>query len=269
MMNTPKEVTKIAENVGKYKANNRLSKTVVSSILAGMFIAFGGVFTVNSITGLGGVIPFGITKLIYGLTFSLGLILVMVAGAELFTGNSLLIVAFLNKKIGGLKFLKNLLLVWIFNFVGVLIIVTMLVLGKWYLGADSDIATLSLNIGLHKLEYSFVQAFVLGILCNIFVCLAVRLSWTAKTVSGKILAIIFPITAFVGLGFEHSVANMYYLSFAWILKTLGLGANLHGIVTLTWSNIFVHNLLPVTLGNIVGGAIFVGLLYWFLYGREK
>ncbi len=268
-MYSPKEVTKIAEQVWVYKASNPFFRTVISSILAGMFIAFGWVFAINSITGLWWVIPFGITKLIYGLTFSLGLILIMVAGAELFTGNSLLIVSFLNKKIWWLKFLKNLSLVWIFNFVGALITVSLVVLAKWYLWANSEIATLSLKIGIHKLEYSFVQAFVLGILCNIFVCMAVRLSWAAKTVSGKILAIIFPITAFVWLGFEHSVANMYYLSFAWILKMLWLGADLHGIATLTWSNIFVYNLLPVTLGNIVGGAIFVGLLYWFLYGREK
>ncbi len=267
-MYSPKEVTKIAEQVGVYKASNPFFKTAFSSLLAGMFIALGAVFAVNSMTGLGGVVPFGIIKCIYGLTFSLGLILVMVAGAELFTGNALLVIALVKKKISVLTFLKNLFLVWVFNFVGALVIVGLVTAAKWYLGADSGIAILSLKMGIHKLEYGFLQAFSLGILCNILVCLGVWLSWAAKTVSWKILGIIFPVTAFVGAGFEHSVANMYYLSFAWILKYLWLGTDLHGISELTWSNIFVHNLLPVTLGNIVGGAVFVGLIYWFLYGRE-
>ncbi|MDD3262684.1 MAG: formate/nitrite transporter family protein [Candidatus Absconditabacteria bacterium] len=265
---SPAEITAKAEEVGYKKANGKFSHTLVSGILAGMYIAFGAVFSITSISGLAGHIPFGIIKVIAGLAFSLGLILVMVAGAELFTGNALLIISWLNKKISGLQFIKNMILIWSSNFIGALIVVGLVYVGGWYFFGNGIIGETALNIGVHKLDYGFLQALSLGILCNILVCLGVWLAWSGRSTGDKVLGIIFPITAFVAGGFEHSVANMFYLPFAYLLKISGFVVENVDTAHLTLKYIFVNNLLPVTLGNIIGGMIFVGMAYWWLYGRK-
>ena len=265
---TPAEITAKAEEVGYKKATGKFSHTLISGILAGMYIAFGAVFSITSISWLAGHVPFGIIKVIAGLAFSLGLILVMVAGAELFTWNALLIISWLNKRISSLHMIKNLILIWCANFIGALIVVGLVYVWWWYLFGNGIIGETALNIGVHKLDYGFLQALSLGILCNILVCLGVWLAWSWRSTGDKVLGIIFPITAFVAAGFEHVVANMFYLPFAYILKISGFVVENIDVAHLTLKYIFVNNLLPVTLGNIIGWAVFVGIVYWWLYGKK-
>jgi formate/nitrite transporter len=193
--------------------------------------------------------------------------LVMIAGAELFTGDALMITAWLDKKISFGKWMKNLSIIWISNFIGALLLIGLLLLAGWYTFNDGNIAELLLQFGVKKLHYGRWQAFSLGILCNMLVCLGVWLAWAGKRAVDKIVGIIFPVTAFVACGFEHSVANMFYLPFAYALK--GLGYQIEGIADITLSNMFFQNFLPVTLGNVVGGAVFVGLLYWIVYRQKQ
>lgn len=255
------DVVTLASEIWTKKASNKFYKTAIGWILAGIYISFGAIFSINTVAWLNGVVPFGIIKLLSGIAFSLGLILVMIAWAELFTGNALLWISFFNKKISFLEMIKNRGLIWLFNFVWAIIIILLLVIwwresfGSWVIW-DTVI-----KIGLHKLEYGFAQAFSLWILCNILVCLWVWLAWKWKTVTDKVLWIIFPITAFVAAGFEHSVANMFYLWYAYALKIFWL-TNITGLEILNLKNIFIWNLLPVTLWNIVWGLVFVGFLYW-------
>lgn len=265
---TPAEITAKAEEVGYKKATGKFSHTLVSGILAGMYIAFGAVFSITSISGLAWTVPFGIIKFIAGLAFSLGLILVMIAGAELFTWNALLVIARLNKKISGLQMIKNLILIWVSNFIGALIVIGLVYVWWWYLFGNGVVWETALNIWVHKLDYGFMQALSLGILCNILVCLGVWLAWSGRSTGDKVLGILFPIIAFVAGWFEHSVANMFYLPFAYLLKISGFVVANIDMSHLTLKYIFVNNLLPVTLGNIIGWAVFVGMAYWRLYGKR-
>ena len=202
-------------------------------------------------SGLG----FGPTRLLGGLAFSLGLILVVVAGAELFTGNNLVVMAWADGRIGLGALLRNWGIVYGGNFLGA---VASAIFIHWSgtLGMqDGAVAETALKIADAKISLTVDEAFARGILCNALVCLAIWLSYAARRVSGKILAIVFPITAFVALGFEHSVANMYFIPVA-IMQGNGMT-----VIDM------LHNLVPVTLGNIVGGAGFVGLVYWIAYSR--
>jgi formate/nitrite transporter len=250
------------------------SKTFVLAVLAGAFIAFGSVFftTVTSASTM----SYGVTRLLGGLSFCLGLVLVIVGGAELFTGNNLIIMAWANKKVSTLQVLKNWCLVYLGNFVGALFFVVLMLISRQYLSASGMVGMNMLNIAKVKCELGFTQAIALGILCNILVCLAVWLCFSSRSVAGKIISILFPVTAFVSCGFEHSIANMYLVPKAIMLlyqqdtKILALieqsGVNYD---TVTWSNFFINNLFPVTLGNIIGGAVLVGLVYWFVYLRNN
>jgi formate/nitrite transporter len=191
----------------------------------------------------------------------------MIAGAELFTGDALLITGWLDKKISLGKWFKNLGLIWVSNLVGALLLIGLLWVAGRYTFNDGNIAELLLQLGVKKLHYGWWQALSLGILCNILVCLGVWLARAGKRAVDKIAGMIFPITAFVACGFEHSVANMFYLPFAYFLKLGGYpGA---GIADITLENIVFHNLLPVTLGNLIGGAVFVGVLYWIVYHPKR
>ena len=263
---SPAEITETSSAVGVEKTHKPWYKIAINGILAGMFIGIGAMFSINSISGLE-ALPYGAVKAISGLAFSIGLILVMVAGSELFTGDALIITSRLDKKNSLKERFKNLGIIWIANFVGALILIALLVGAKWYDFDHGGIADTILNLGVKKVHYGRWQALFLGILCNILVCLGVWLSWAGKRLSDKILGIIFPVTAFVACGFEHSVANMFYLPFAYVLKIMGFGGE--GVSDITLGNIFWGNLLPVSIGNLIGGAVFVGLLYWILYHKEK
>ena len=266
----PAEMAQKAENIGVDKANISVQKLCWLGFLAGVYIAFGAAFSSVSITGMSGVWPYGFIRIIAGLTFSLGLILVVIGGAELFTGNNLMIIACLSGKIKLSALLRNWGIVYLANFVGSVTLAVLVVIAKMYTFSTGDLGKTMLTIAANKSKETFWQALVLGILCNILVCLAVWLSYSAQSTSGKILAIVFPITAFIAAGFEHSVANMYILSLGLLIKQFdpvfvsGLGLNLE---SLTIWNSLLNNLLPVTLGNIIGGAGFVGSIYYLIYKK--
>ncbi len=269
----PPEIARTAETTGISKVQTGSGRIIVLSILAGAFIAFGAVF--STLVTSGSTLPFGITRLLGGLAFSLGLILVVLAGAELFTGNSLMVMAWANKRISGKSLILNWLLVYVGNMTGAFAIAVMILLSGHYLMGQGITGEHMLNIALAKCELHFGQALILGILCNILVCLAIWLCYSTRSLPGKVLAIVFPITAFVAAGFEHSVANMYFIPAGILVKEWGnpeLWGLLHTSAShygpVSWGNYFFSNLLPVTLGNIIGGSLFIGLAYWFIYLRS-
>jgi len=266
----PPEMARAAEDVGVSKAKMGWPKTTMLAILAGAFIAFGAVF--STLVSSGSQMSFGMTRLMSGLTFSLGLILVVVGGAELFTGNNLLTMAWASRKVSTGQLIRNWAIVYLGNMLGAFSLVLMIWISKHYMLGDGMVGANILKVAAAKCELGFIQAIVLGILCNILVCLAIWLCYSTKTTHGKILAIVFPITAFVAAGFEHSVANMYFIPMGLIVKQFGdpslwtlLDASPSYFESLSWGNYIMKNLIPVSIGNIIGGAGFVGLAYWFIY----
>lgn len=270
----PDKMAEQAEDAGIKKANRSFSKTFVLAVLAGAFISFGAIFatTVTSEVTLSS----SFTKLIGGAAFSLGLILVIVGGAELFTGNNLIVMAWANKKIKTIQILRNWSIVFFGNFIGAICIVILMFYSQQYSSGTGNIGAKALSIAETKCSLGFVQAIILGIFCNTLVCLAVWLCYSAKTISGKILAILFPITGFVAAGFEHSIANMYFIPKALLIKSsaneefwTSINSSPGMYENLTWSNFIVNNIIPVTIGNIIGGALLVGLGYWFVYLKDN
>ncbi len=245
------------------------ARTFALAVAAGMFIAFGAVFATTVSAGAG-ALPFGVAKLLGGLVFCLGLILVVGAGAELFTGNTLIVVSVLEGRASVGALLGNWGVVYAGNFLGSVLIAAMVYLGREYTFGGGAVGVTALSIAEHKVHLDFLQAVVLGTLCNTLVCLAIWLCAGARTMAGKILAIIFPITAFVAAGFEHSIANMYFIPMGLLLKgnssfLARCGKTAADYSGLTWGSFITVNLVPVTIGNIIGGVAFVGALYWFAY----
>lgn len=271
----PSKIAEQAENVGVLKADLDFWTLLVLAILAGAFIALGAMFSTTVTAGAQGHIYFGLGKLLGGLSFCLGLILVVVAGAELFTGNNLIIMAFVSGKITIRKLLRNWIIVYLGNFIGSIATAWIMFLcGRYKLG-HGVIWLNALNIGTIKCSKPFIDLLALGIMCNALVCLAVWLCLGARSTTDKILSIIFPITAFVAAGFEHCVANMYFIPGALLVKSWSppefwqiISKTAADFPNLTWHNFFFVNLIPVTLGNIIGGSLLVGLVYWFAYRRE-
>lgn len=269
---TPPQMFEKSTAAGVAKANLRLLPMLLLAILAGMYIAFGGVFSTVVATSTLGVLPYGLVKVLMGLVFSLGLILVVVGGAELFTGNMLMVIAFASRKITTLALLRNWLIVFVGNFLGSLLVAVLMVAARVHTFASGDFGKTMLTIANSKMHYPFFQAFSLAILCNILVCLAVWLSFSARNTTDKILSIVFPITAFIAAGFEHSVANMYLIPVALLLKQVDPNfVTSTGIIpgSIGWGQFLINNLLPVTLGNMVGGIVFVGLIYFAIYRPQE
>jgi formate/nitrite transporter len=267
----PKDIARKVQDAGVAKANLAFWPTFGLAILAGVFIGLGAEFF--TLVSTGNTIGFGLAKLIGGLVFSLGLILVVVAGAELFTGNNLLTLAWINRAISFRQVLRNWGIVYLGNLLGSVALALLMFWTKQWASADLGVGAAALKIAAGKTALPFGIAFARGILCNLLVCLAVWLCFSARTVADKILAILFPITAFVASGFEHSVANMYFIPIGMLLKTqpdvisaAGLSAAQLGSLTV-WG--FVANLVPVTLGNLIGGGVMVGALYWSIFLRGK
>lgn len=262
---SPAEMSALARSSALKKASMKSWQTFSLSILGGAYIGFGGMLMVLAAVGASGLMPFGAMRLLMGLVFSIGLILVVLGGAELFTGSTIVALAALDKKITWLAVWKNWFLVYFGNLVGAVILAVLIFIsGRYAFGGDA-LGEMMIKTAEAKLHYGFLQAVVLGILCNIFVCLGVWLALSAKSAEGKILAIIFPITAFVAWGFEHSVANMYLLSSA---KFLQLFQADYAAAVLPWGEILFKNLLPVTIGNIIGGLL-VWLPYYFIYKQDN
>jgi formate transporter len=272
----PAQMAEKAVQVGVKKAQADFFSLLVLGVLAGAFIGLGAVFATSVTAATKDAVPFGIVKLVTGLAFTLGLILVIVGGAELFTGNNLITMAFASGKVSLLQLLRNWVIVYVGNFIGSFATAVILVLSKQYAQGGGAVGLNALTVGEAKTSLEFVQAIALGIMCNALVCMAVWLCFGARGTADKIFAIIPPIAAFVAAGFEHSVANMYYIPVALLIKSSGDTAFFAAIkhvpedfAHLTWQNFFVANLLPVTIGNIIGGGVMVGLVYWFIYLRKR
>jgi formate/nitrite transporter len=266
----PVEVARKAEQVGETKAGMSAANTLALSVLAGAFIAMGAIFA-TTVTAGGGEMPYGVTRLLAGVAFSLGLILVVVAGAELFTGNNLIVMAWASRRVSTARLLRNWTLVYLGNLVGAALTVAILFVGKQYTFGNGAVGEQALSIASAKTGLGFVQAIALGAFCNALVCLAVWLAYGARTTADKVLAIVPPIAAFVAAGFEHSVANMFFIPMGLLVKTDDSFVAGHavpaGIDDLTWGNFLWANLLPVTIGNVIGGGLMVGAVYWFVYLR--
>jgi formate transporter len=220
-------------------------------------------------------LPYGVVRLLSGLVFSLGLILVVVGGAELFTGNNLIVMAWASGKVKGLAVVRNWVIVYLGNFVGSVGTAVLMFFTRQYTFGSNAVGITALKTAVAKCDLTFVQAVALGILCNALVCMAVWMTFSARSTADKILAIIFPVTAFVAAGFEHSIANMYYISYA-LFITLFDPAFIQAVADkvphldkLTWQAFFVGNLLPVTIGNIIGGAVLVAAVYWAIFLRPS
>lgn len=251
---SPPQIAVLVETTGVRKAELPLLQLATLGVLAGAFIAFGGMFFTQTITGQ--ELGFGPGRLLGGIAFSLGLVLVVVGGAELFTGNNLIVMAWADRKVTSTALLRNWVVVYSTNFVGALGSVVLVHLSGILDSAGGAAGATAAGIYEAKADLGAIEAFTRGILCNVLVCLAIWLSFASHRVSGKILCIVFPISAFVALGFEHSVANMY-------LIPIGMLAAGQGI---DWW-VLLGNLVPVTLGNIIGGSVFVALVYWIIYLR--
>jgi formate/nitrite transporter len=268
----PGDVARKAESVGVGKVSMASLDVFVLAVLAGAFIALGAAFATTVGSG-GSDVPYGVLRLLVGLAFTLGLILVVVAGAELFTGNNLIVMAWASRRVGSGRLLANWALVYAGNFVGAFATAILIFLSRQYTFGDGDVGVTALSIASSKTSLGFGQAIVLGLLCNALVCLAVWLTYGAHTTTDKILAVIPPIAAFVALGFEHSVANMYFIPVALLVETdeswMEATAGVPDVSGLTWGSFAFENLLPVTIGNIVGGAVMVGAVYWFVYLRRR
>jgi len=271
----PQEIAARAESLGVQKAKRDSVTLFVLAVLAGAFIALGALFSTTVLAGAEGHLPYGVARLLGGLVFSLGLVLVVVGGAELFTGDVLMVMAFAARKLTLRAMLRVWTIVYAGNLVGALGTAALVLLSGQYLAGDGSVASVALKIGVQKASLPFDRALVLGILCNVLVCLAVWLSLGARSTTDKVLAVVFPISAFVAAGFEHSVANMYFIPLAILITSFGpdalwtkLAADPSAFPGLDLGGL-LSNLVPVTIGNILGGGGLVGAVYWFVYLRTR
>ena len=270
----PAEIAKKAEEVGARKCHLPFWSLLTLAVLAGAFIALGAVFSTTVSAGTAGALPFGVVRLLAGLVFCLGLILVIVGGAELFTGNTLISMAWASGVISTPQLLRNWLIVYLGNLLGAVATAALVYLSQQYTFGNGAVGVTALEIARSKTSLGFVQAVTLGMLCNGLVCLAVWLCLGARSMTDKILAILFPISAFVAAGFEHSIANMYFIPIGLLITSdasflAAIGKSFSDYPSLTWTNFLFVNLLPVTIGNILGGVVLVGFMYWFVYLRPE
>ena len=267
----PPKMARQAEEVGVTKAGMGAATMFALAILAGAFIAMGAIFA-TTVTAGGADLPYGVSRLLAGLAFSLGLILVVVAGAELFTGNNLIVMAWASRRVSTARLLRNWTIVYAGNFVGAIATAGILYVGKQYEFGKGAVGEQAVAIATTKTNLGFLQAIALAAFCNALVCLAVWLCYSARTTTDKILSIVPPIAAFVAAGFEHSVANMFFIPMGLFVKANDGFMAAHpgpaGVEHLTWGRFFEANLVPVTIGNIIGGSLMVGGFYWFVYLRK-
>ena len=260
-MHSPLEIARSFVEIGIHKVRISALKMVVLGIFAGMFIGFAGI--ASNVAGTTVVNP-SISRLVSACVFPAGLSMVLIAGSELFTGNNLIIISVLEKKVKIREMLKNWFFVFLGNSIGTMMVAGMVVYGGTPELFDGALAEKMVASALSRVDQTFMEAFIRGVLCNILVCIAVWAAFAAKTVSGKILMSFWPIMLFVLCGFEHSIADIYF-GVAGILTATEYGVAADG---LTWGTFLLNNLLPVTLGNIVGGSGIVGAGYWFLFLRH-
>lgn len=272
--NTPAEVVDANVASGAVKAKLPFGKMVLLGILAGMFIAIGGEASSLASHNVSNV---GLARTITGAIFPVGLMMIVLVGGELFTGNTMIIMAVLRKKATWLGYIRNLCIVWISNLIGSLIIVVLTFFSGQFNYTNGGLGAYTIKIAYGKVGLDFGTAFCSGIMCNVLVCVAVLMAIAAKDVAGKIWGIFFPIFAFVISGFEHCVANMYYIPAGMIAMTnpkyVEQANELYGITEENLKSLSVSgmakNMLPVTLGNIVGGAVLVGVLLILINKKVK
>ena len=270
----PADMAKLAEQAVMGKAKKHPEITLILAIMAGIFVAIAGMFYTVVMAGAQGT-PYGLSKLVGGIAFSTGLMLVVLCGAELFTSSTLLLMGKAAGKLKMRNIVKNWSLVYLGNFIGSILFAVLIVAGGVWQGGNGQVGLSALYIAKAKLGYPFMQALVLGILCNLLVCLTYWMTLSARTAAGKMMACILPVAAFVVAGFEHSVANMYLLPVAYMIKStagpefwqaIGYTAVDFDKINLSY---IVMNLVPVTIGNIIGGGVMVGLSKWFVHLRAK
>lgn len=272
---TPEQMTRLAEEAGTTKINKKPATTFLLAMTAGAFIAIAFVFYTTAMTGTADM-AWGISHLIGGIAFSLGLILVVVCGGDLFTSTVLTTLAKMNKRVSWFQMFRNWGIVYAGNMVGASIFVLLIWNAGVYLNAGGNWGHTVLNIAQHKIHHSFTEAVTLGILCNIMVCLAVWMTYACRTVADKFLVLVLPVAMFVATGFEHSVANMFMIPLGIVVKSSAsvefwniIGVSREAFADLTVSNYLLKNLIPVTLGNIIGGGVFVALTYGKIYPKKK
>jgi formate/nitrite transporter len=268
----PAEIAQRAEQLGAAKTRLDWITLMALAVLGGAFIGLGGMFATTVLAGLEGAA--GPVRALAGLVFALGLVLVVVGGAELFTGNNLMVMAWASGKVRLAEMLRAWAIVWTGNFVGAIGTALLVFLAGQPLLGDGAGAVTALKIAAAKTSLPLLRAFFLGILCNVLVCLAVWLSYGARGTADKIFAILLPVSAFVTAGFEHSVANMYFVPLGFLLAWFGpealvaSGPGAEAAAALSMVG-FARNLAAVTLGNVIGGGVLVGAVYWFIYLRRR
>lgn len=268
---TPAQMAQAAEDAAFTKATGRPLKSFLLGLTAGGYIALGFAFFVTSQVGAEDL-PWGVAKVLGGIVFATGLVLVVLTGAELFTSSTLTLTARASGRITWGQLLRNWLVVYVANFLGAMTMVALVYVGGTWRSADGAWGAVVLNVSQYKISHSFLEAFVLGILCNLMVCLAVWAAYSGRNTTDKVLAVTMPIALFVATGFEHSVANMFMIPLGiFVADTAGsgfwtqTGLDPATFTDLTWANFLLDNLLPVTLGNIVGGGVMIGVLYWTVF----
>jgi formate transporter len=259
---SPAEIKEAVEKIGVKKANFPFLTSFMLAIVAGGGVGFGALY--YTIVASDPTWSFATVRVVGGLVFTVGLALVLVGGAELFTGNNLIVMAWASGKVSTRTMLRNWTIVWFGNLLGSLGLIVLVFFSHHLDLNDGRIGLSVLNTAVGKIRPDMVTLFFKGILCNVLVCAAVWLAYAGRSVTDKIVAVILPVSAFIAAGFEHCVANMYFLPLAWLLVQTGHAPANFDASLITLSGI-VHNLVPVTLGNIVGGAGFVGAFYWTIY----
>lgn len=272
---TPKEIVTATIETGIKKVKTKPLNQFILGILAGAFIAFASEGSNMAAFNLfAKPETYGLGKALAGVVFATGLMLVIIAGGELFTGNTLITIGVLEKKIKLKDMLSNWFFVYLGNFVGALFIAYMMNMSGLFNSGDNMLGGITLKIAAYKTHLTFSQAFYLGIMCNWLVCIAVWMSYGAKDIIGKCFAIFFPISLFITSGFEHSIANMYYIPAGILAKSNASWVEASGLTAeklahLNWNTFITKNLIPVTIGNIVGGVILVAGVYWFTYYKNS
>ncbi len=272
---TPKEIVTATIETGIKKVKTKPLNQFILGILAGAFIAFASEGSNMAAFNLfAKPETYGLGKALAGVVFATGLMLVIIAGGELFTGNTLITIGVLEKKIKLKDMLSNWFFVYLGNFVGAVFIAYMMNMSGLFNSGDNMLGGITLKIAAYKTHLTFSQAFYLGIMCNWLVCIAVWMSYGAKDIIGKCFAIFFPISLFITSGFEHSIANMYYIPAGILAKSNASWVEASGLTAeklahLNWNTFITKNLIPVTIGNIVGGVILVAGVYWFTYYKNS
>ena len=283
----PPEMAVRAEEAGVKKAATDNLNLLVLSVLGGAFVSFGAIFattvtagaisavTADGAASLSAALPYGVVRLLSGLVFTVGLIFVIIGGAELFTGNTMIVMAWANRKVTSRALLNNWAIAFAGNFAGAFLTAGLMFYTTQYTFGGGAVGLNALTTANFKTTLEFVPALALGIMCNVLVCLAVWMCYGARSFLDKIATIVPPIAAFAAAGFEHCVANVYFFSMALFIKAgapdsfwTSIGRKPSDFPALTWENFLVGNLLPVTIGNIIGGSVMVAAIYWFIYLRR-